>query len=100
MAEERLGFNVEPLRADVAEELGYDDSSGVIVADVARGSAAARRNLAAYRNWRLTRINETAIESTADVRRALENVQADEIVSLHLEDWEETTAVVNIRVPQ
>jgi serine protease Do len=100
MAEERLGFNVEPLRADKAQELGYEEVGGVIVADVARGSAAARRNLAAYRDWRLTRVNDTLIEGTADVRRALEDVQADEIVSLHLENWEGTTAVVNIRVPQ
>ena len=100
LAEERLGFNVEPLTPELNDQLGYEESEGVVIGDVARGSAAARRSLGAYRNWRLTAVNETRIGSAADVRRALESVGPDEIVSLHLANPDGTTAVVNIRMPE
>ncbi len=99
-AEERLGFNVEPLDAELSAQLGYEDGGGVVVGDVARGSPAARRNLAAYRGWRLSRVNDTPVDGAADVSRALERVGSGEIVSLHLENPDGSTAVVNIRMPR
>ena len=99
MAEERLGFNVEPLTEEGAAQLGYDEAGGVVISDVARGSAAARRGLGTYTGWRLTRVNETSVTSPSDVRQALDGVAADEIVSLHVSFVDGTTAVVNIRMP-
>ena len=99
MAEERLGFNVEPLTEEGAAQLGYDEAEGVVISDVARGSAAARRGLGAYTGWRLTRVNETQVSSPSDVRQALDGVGADEIVSLHVSFVDGTSAVVNIRMP-
>ena len=41
----RFGLTVETLTKDLAEEFGLDKIDGVIVTDVARGSAAERKGL-------------------------------------------------------
>jgi serine protease Do len=98
-SEERLGINVEALDAELADQLGFDDPTGVILADVARGSAAERRGVAAYRDYKLTRINDTKITSPDDVRAALDNISAGEIVSMHFLHPNGDTRVVNVRMP-
>lgn len=104
LAEDRLGMSVEPITPEVAGQLGLsgDDAQGVIIANVARGSAAARRNLDQFVGAKLTRVNDTPIRGLDDVRQALGEVAAGEIVSLHVLLDPETgdTRVVNIRMPR
>ena len=99
LAEDRLGINVDVLDDELAQTIGYDSAGGVVLSDVAPGSAAARRGVAAFRGQRLVRVNETAIQSTADLRSALEQVSSGQIVSLHFEDPEGVRRVVNVRMP-
>lgn len=99
LASERLGIQVEALTPERAEAAGWNDPSGVILTDVLDGSAAERRGVAGYRNYKLTQINQTEISVPEDVRRALESVESGEIVTLHFEHPNGSTRVVNVRMP-
>ena len=83
------------------QELGIQRQlpGGVVLRDVAPGSAAARRNVASFVGSRLVRINDTAISNSDDVRRALDGVAPGEVVSLHFQDNEGAQRVVNVRMP-
>ena len=98
-SEDRLGINVEELDAALAQTIGYDQPGGVVLSEVAPGSAAARRGVAGFRGNKLVQINETEIGSTADVRSALDRVSSGQIVSMHFEDPEGVQRVVNVRMP-
>jgi serine protease Do len=98
-AEDRLGINVEAIDESTALRLGFD-GGGVVLADVARGSAAERRGVAGYRGNKITRINNTTIRTPDDVREALEEVEGGQIVSLHFEHPEDGERVVNVRMPR
>jgi serine protease Do len=98
-AEDRLGINVEELDAELAEQIGFQSAGGVILSEVAPGSAAARRDVAQFRGNKLIQVNDTEIGSTDDVRTALSRVPSGEIVSLHFEDPEGLQRVVNVRMP-
>ena len=98
-SEERLGINVEAIDAELAEQLGFSAPGGVALRDVAPGSAAARRNVAAFVRNKLVRINETPIQTADDVREALDGIAPGEIVSLHFQDNQGAQRVVNVRMP-
>jgi S1-C subfamily serine protease len=98
-AEDRLGINVEELDAELAQEIGFRAAGGVVLSEVAPGSAAARRGVAQFQGNKLVGVNDTAIQSTADVRSALDRVSSGQIVSLHFEDPEGVQRVVNVRMP-
>jgi serine protease Do len=99
LAEERLGIQVQDLDAALAEQIGFRQPGGVVLGEVAPGSAAARRGVAGFQGQKLVRINETGIQSRDDVRSALARVSSGQIVSLHFEDPEEVQRVVNVRMP-
>lgn len=98
-SEQRLGIEVEPLDAQRAEAFGFSEPGGVILTDVAPGSAADRRQAMRYQGNRLLRINDDVIESSDDVRAALNRVETGQIVSLHFEDQTGVERVLNVRMP-
>jgi len=98
-SEERLGINVEALSAELAEQLGYPSPGGVVLREVAPGSAAQRRNVGGFVGYRLVRINDAVITTPDDVREALDDVAPGQIVSLHFQDAQGAQRVVNIRMP-
>jgi serine protease Do len=98
-AEERLGIQVEALTAAIAAEAGWDDPTGVLLTDVARGSAAERRGVNQYRFTKLVQINDTRIGTPGDVRAALDSVATGEIISLHFLYRAGDERVVNVRMP-
>jgi serine protease Do len=100
LAEERLGINVETLDAELASQTGFQESGGVVLTEVARGSAAARRGVGGFVGSKIVQINDARIASTDDVRDALRAIDAGEIVSLHFEDPSGNERVVNVRMPQ
>ncbi len=99
LASERLGIQVEALTPEIAEELGFQDASGVILRDVLNGSAAERRGVIGYRFWKMIRINDTDIERPDDVRAALETVAPGEIVSLYFQNPNGDQRFLNVRMP-
>jgi serine protease Do len=98
-AEERLGIQVQTLDPQLAQQLGYNAPGGVVLREVAPGSAAQRRNVAAFRGNKLIRVNDEVIQTPEDVRQALDDVAPGEIVSLHFQDPQGTQRVVNLRMP-
>lgn len=96
---QRLGIEVEPLDAERAESFGFAEPGGVVLTDVAPGSAADRRQALRYQGQRLVRVNDGAVQTPDDVRDALNRVQTGEIVSLHFEDRAGTERVLNVRMP-
>ena len=99
MAEERLGIQVERLTPELADQLGYAEAEGVILSDVAAGSAAARRGVGGVLRWKLVRINDSEIGSPGDVRAALDGVAGGQVVSLHFVNPDGETQVRNVRMP-
>ena len=99
-SEERLGINVEVLDSETAARLGFDQAGGVILTDVAPGSAAERRGVIGYYGNKLVRVNDTVIQAPQDVRTALDGVRAGQIVSLHFEHPNGQQRVVNVRMPR
>lgn len=98
-SEERLGIRLQPLDPATAQQLGFDEAGGVVLSDVAAGSAAQRRNVGAFRGNKLVRVNDRTIQTPDDVSQALNGVAPGEIVSLHFRDARGTERVVNIRMP-
>jgi len=98
-AVQRLGIEVEALDAERAEAYGFTEPGGVVLTDVAPGSAADRRQALRYQGYRLERVNEGEIRTPDDVREALNRVETGEIVSLHLRGRDGEARVLNIRMP-
>jgi serine protease Do len=71
-ANEKLGFTVHNLTPDLAERLGYEDESGVVITQVARGSEAARKGLVP--GTLILQVNRTEVanvqEFNARIRKA------------------------------
>jgi len=98
-SEDRLGIQVQTLDGALAQSLGFAEAGGVVLRDVAPGSAAARRDVGLLQGQKLVRINDSPIRTPDDVRGALDRVDSGQIVSLHFEDVERVERVVNVRMP-
>ena len=99
LAEERLGIQVEVIDAQLAREAGFAEVSGVLLTEVARGSAAERRSVGGFVGQKLFQVNDSRIDSPQDLRRALDAVKPGEIVSLYFRDRAGAERVVNVRMP-
>jgi serine protease Do len=66
---DRLGLTVQPLTAELAEQFGYDDREGVLIADVEPGSPAAAANL--QRGDLIVDANRQPVATVNDLRDAL-----------------------------
>ncbi len=98
--DQRLGIEVEPLDAQLANRLGYQQTGGIVVKDVAEASAAARRGVAGLIHWKLVAVNDTKIETPQELTGVLDKVKAGDIVTLQFLNPAGTHEVVNIRMPQ
>jgi len=65
----RLGVSLQPLTGDVARELGYEGSEGVVVADVVPGSPAHRAGLRP--GALITEVNRKQARDPKDVQAAV-----------------------------
>ena len=98
--DERLGINVEVVDLEEIASLGWENADGVFLTQVARGSPADRRGVGGYLGTKIVRVQDVAISTPADVRRALGGVDPGEIVSLHFEYPNGDQQVVNVRMPR
>jgi serine protease Do len=95
--DERLGLQVAPLDEDVAAQLGYPESGGVIIRNVDPSGPAGRRGLG--QGLKLTEINRETVQTVEDVERLLQAASPGEVVSLRVETPQGMSRVVNVRVP-
>lgn len=94
---ERLGLRVQELSEEIAEQLGYEEERGVLVAGVKRGSSAAREGLRS--GDLIIEINRRRIESVADYERALEESDGT-VVLLVVDGRQKFTKFVPLKLPR
>lgn len=66
---EQIGFTVQELTSELAQRMGYEGLSGIIISDVARGSLAERAGLRA--GQLIMEVNRTSIASIEDFNKQL-----------------------------
>lgn len=81
---EQLDFTVQNLTDDLAERLGYEGMSGVIVTEVEPGSEAARKGIAA--GILIMEVNRESVANTKEFDKALEKVGEGRTVLLRITD--------------
>ena len=94
---ERLGLRVQELGEEIAQQLGYEDESGILVASVKQGSRAAREGL--RRGDLIIEVNRRRIESVADYERALEESDGT-VVLLVVDGRQKFTKFVPLKLPR
>jgi len=75
-----LAVTIEPLTADKAKELGYDNDRGVLVTDVDEGSPAAMADIQA--GDLITEVNREKVASVDEFRDALAKAKGQDTVLL------------------
>ncbi|MBX6362981.1 MAG: Do family serine endopeptidase [Gemmatimonadetes bacterium] len=96
-AEQRLGFQVAPLTPQIAQQLGLEVTSGVVITNVPPLSPAYQR---VGRGQVIKEINGQPIRNMADVERAIAKIKPGDIVSLRLIDPQLGETVANYRTRQ
>ena len=96
-ADERLGIRVEELDAGSAREIGFSEPGGVVISEVQRGSAAARRGIVP--GLRVVQIDGQDVSDPEDVRKALDAVEAGKIIGFVLEGPQGNRQIKNVRMP-
>ena len=78
--EEALGMQVETLTSDLADRLGYQDLSGVVVSNIAPNSPAADAGL--RRGALIERVNRKAVSSVQEFRTEISKVASGKSILL------------------
>ncbi|HEX5727438.1 MAG TPA: Do family serine endopeptidase [Longimicrobiaceae bacterium] len=94
-AEERLGLSVEPLTAQLAQQIGYRAAGGVVINRVQPYSSAAER---VSRGWKVLRADGEEIRDVEQFRRVVQRKRQGEIISLILGNPDGQESIVNLRV--
>jgi serine protease Do len=92
-----LGLEVIDLDARLAKELEFETAGGVVIAKVAVGSAAYRKEV--VEGVRLLEINQKKVSDAREARRILHGLASGSVVSLLMEKSDGHTLIENIRVP-
>ena len=91
-SESAYGLTVQTLTKELAERLKLDDTDGVVVMDVAEGSAAQQKGL--QHGDVITEIDRTPIHSVEDFTAAMDKVAPDKGVLLYVQRGGTSTFVV------
>jgi Do/DeqQ family serine protease len=91
-AESAFGLTVQTLTKELREHLKLDDTEGVIVVDVADGSAAQRKDL--QHGDVITEIDRVPIRSAEDFKAAIGKADAEKGVLLYVQRGDTSTFVV------
>jgi len=95
---EQLGMTVRELTDDVAQRLGLEDEEGVIVAQVGRGSPAARAGIRS--RDLIVEIDREPVASVADYTEALEAAKGSALLMIRRVTRQGVrTDIVTLRLP-
>lgn len=95
----RLGISADELTPQLAEYFGVKQGKGVLIREVMAGSAAAKANLKA--GDVIIRVDEEAVGSVSDLRRALDREHPGNEVTLTIvRDRKEQTVKVELDQPE
>ncbi|OGG56150.1 MAG: hypothetical protein A3F84_00660, partial [Candidatus Handelsmanbacteria bacterium RIFCSPLOWO2_12_FULL_64_10] len=94
---DRFGLDVEDLSARVARGMGYEGAHGLLVTDVAPGSAAAKAGL----QWGdlILEVNRRVLRSQADYKRILGQAQGGDFIVFRVRRGE-ARVVLAAQAPQ
>ncbi len=95
--EERLGLEVGPLDEATANRFQYSQPGGVVIRDLAPSGQAARAGM--LPGERILSIDRTPVNTVEDVNRLLGAAAPGDVVSFRLGRPDESTRVVNVRIP-
>jgi serine protease Do len=77
---QKLGLSVQTLTPDIAEQLGYQKDSGIIVADVFSGSPAEEAGL--QRGDLIKEVNRKEIRTVQDFEKDIKNLKSGDVAAL------------------
>jgi serine protease Do len=77
---EKLGLSVQNLTPDVAKRLGFEETEGVIVANVEVGSPAYNAGL--KMGDVILEANKTKLKTTRDFEKAVSNLEKEDTLAL------------------
>ena len=80
----KLGIAIENLTGETARQLGLENKSGVVIGEVARGSAAAMAGL--QPGMLITEVNRQPVANVNEFREAMEKADAGRGTLLRVED--------------
>jgi serine protease Do len=78
--QEKLGLSIQNLTPDLAQQLGYEHEQGVLVADVAAGSAGEDAGL--RRGDLIQEVNRQAVSSVADFNKVVAKLKSGDSAAL------------------
>jgi serine protease Do len=84
----RLGFNVQNLTPELAQQLGYSDTEGVVVAQVDPRSEAYQAGV--RRGMVIREVNHQEVSNTQDFRQAVQKAEQDQQLLLLVESQQAT----------
>jgi serine protease Do len=93
----KLGVAVQPLTAELARELGYDQPGGIVITDVQPYGPANRAGIP--RGTRVLAVDGDQVGDVASFRQALERKRAGQVVSLQLQFRNGSRSILNVRLP-
>ena len=93
---ERLGFTVQPLTPQIASELGYNETTGLIIDDVANFSPAAGSGMRP--GLLLRSINEKPVSTLDDVTAIARDLEPGDVVSIRAVRPDIGEVVMNYRI--
>jgi len=77
---QKLGLSVQTLTPDIAEQLGYQKDSGVIVADVSSGSPAEEAGL--QRGDLIKEVNRRQVRTVQDFEKEIGDIKSGDVAAL------------------
>jgi serine protease Do len=93
---DKLGLSIQDLTPDIAQQLGYRNERGVIVADVASGSPAEDAGL--QRGDLIQEVNKTPIRTVRDFERVISGLKSGDVAALLVRRGP-TTSYMTLRIP-
>jgi serine protease Do len=97
----KLGVAVQPLTGDVARQLGYGSSGGVVISALQPYGPAARAGLA--EGTRILAVDGKPVNDVAAFRAAMAGKRAGDVVSLQVQSRVQgggaQNSILNIRLP-
>jgi serine protease Do len=91
-----LGLALQDLTPDIAGQLGYENQTGALVADVASGSPAEDAGL--QRGDLIKEVNRQAVQSVKDFEKAIREFKGGDVVALLIRRGP-TTLFAGIKIP-
>lgn len=94
---QKIGLDVQTLSPNIAQQLGYENESGVVVTSVVSGGPAARAGL--QRGDLIKEVDRKPVRTENDFEEAVRNLEGGDVVAL-LVRRDQNTFFATLTIPQ